>query len=255
MTELINAYRARAQWCAPRAAPLASHRSLVTLQVRPGHLLDQALARAGFAVAHAEVIYLSGELDAHSAMATLDRSYCKSLMQRRFSHMGVSRNADTWQIVLAQPAPPSKVLDLRGPQDAGMTILAAVNVARTQARTCGEQALGPAPALVWNARLADAAQEHSGAMATLRYFNHRGKDGLEVADRVSQAGYRYRLVGENIAVGQESPEEVVAGWLESPGHCANIMRPAFTEMGAGYAINNTGEAPRVYWTQVFGAPR
>ena len=255
MTELINAYRASPQWCAPRAAPLASHRALVTLQVRPGYLLDQALARAGFPVAHAEVIYLTGQLDAPGAMAALDRSYCKVLMQRRFSHMGVSRSGDTWQIVLAQPAPPSKVLELRSPQDAGMTILAAVNLARTQPRTCGQQAFGPAPALTWNARLADAALAHSGAMATLRFFNHQGKDGMEVADRVSQAGYRYRRVGENIAVGQESSDEVVAGWLESPGHCANIMHPAFTEMGAGYAINSTGESPRVYWTQVFGTPR
>jgi uncharacterized protein YkwD len=92
-------------------------------------------------------------------------------------------------------------------------------------------------------------------MASQRYFSHQGKDGRVVADRALQAGYRWRRIGENIASGQESPEEVVAGWLSSPGHCANIMDGRVAEMGAAYAINSAGETLRVYWTQVFAAPR
>jgi uncharacterized protein YkwD len=75
-----------------------------------------------------------------------------------------------------------------------------------------------------------------------------------VGDRALQAGYRWRRIAENIAAGQESGDEAVAGWLASPGHCANIMNGRFTEMGAAYAIHNARESPRVYWTQVFGAP-
>jgi uncharacterized protein YkwD len=92
-------------------------------------------------------------------------------------------------------------------------------------------------------------------MAGQRYFSHQGKAGRVVADRALQAGYRWRRIGENIASGQESPEEVVAGWLSSPGHCANVMDGRFTEMGAAYAINSARETLRVYWTQVFAAPR
>ena len=88
-------------------------------------------------------------------------------------------------------------------------------------------------------------------MARLRYLSHVEKNGGTVGERALQAGYRWRRIAENIAVGQESPDEVVAGWIASPGHCANLMSPDVSDMGAAYAVN--GE--RVYWTQVFGQPR
>jgi uncharacterized protein YkwD len=48
--------------------------------------------------------------------------------------------------------------------------------------------------------------------------------------------------------------QVVSDWLGSPGHCANIMNPAFTEMGAAYAVNPANENRTPYWTQMFGRP-
>ena len=255
LIKLINHYRTAPQSCAPRAAPLASHGALAAVKVATGHFLDQALERAGFAVLHAEAVTITGLPDARAVMETMQRRYCSVLMNPQFSHVGASRNGDSWQVVLAQPAPPSKVLELRGTQPAGREILAAVNVARASARTCGERAFAPAAPVAWNGLLADAALTHSADMAAQRYFKHKGKDGREVADRASAAGYRYRRVGENIAAGYESPDEVVAGWLDSPGHCANIMHPDYTEMGAAYAYNPERESLRVYWTQVFATPR
>ena len=64
-------------------------------------------------------------------------------------------------------------------------------------------------------------------------------------------GYPWRVIGENIAAGLGSPQQVVAGWLASPGHCANILSPDFAEMSAAYAINDEA-AMEIYWTQVFG---
>ena len=61
----------------------------------------------------------------------------------------------------------------------------------------------------------------------------------------------WRTVGENVATGQSTPEQVVAEWLDSPRHCANIMDADFTEMGVAVASNASG----VYWAQVFGAPQ
>ena len=58
-------------------------------------------------------------------------------------------------------------------------------------------------------------------------------------------------VGENIAAGQGEPADVVAGWLASPGHCANIMSPDFAEMGAAYALR-PGSTRAIWWTQTFG---
>ena len=144
--------------------------------------------------------------------------------------------------------------DPQGGQAAGREILQRVNAARAVARTCGTRRFKAAPALSWNTRLAETALAHSSDMANRNYFSHTSKDGSQLKGRVERSGYNWRGLGENIAAGQTSAQQAVSVWLASPGHCANIMGPQFTEMGAAYALN-----PRVaathYWTQVFGAPR
>ncbi len=70
----------------------------------------------------------------------------------------------------------------------------------------------------------------------------------------ARAGYRYRSTGENIAAGQIKPEDAVAGWVKNAPHCANLMNPAFTEMGVAFAVDRRSEMG-VYWTQAFGRPR
>jgi uncharacterized protein YkwD len=259
LADLINAFRAAPGSCEGRhavpVAQLAPEPALTRVQVASGVFLEQALERAGYPVARAEAIYLEGPRDARAAMAAIERKYCRTLLSTQFSTIGAGRTGDSWLVVLAQPAPPPPVSRLAGWQQAGKEILDAVNVARASARSCGELQFAPAPALAWNDALADAALAHSLDMATQRYFNHQGKDGTVVGDRALQAGYRWRRIGENIASGQDSAEEAVSGWLSSPGHCANIMNPGFTETGAAYAISTSREVARVYWTQVFGTPR
>ena len=73
-----------------------------------------------------------------------------------------------------------------------------------------------------------------------------------MTQRATRAGYRWRQVGENIAGGLGSAEQVVAGRLASPGHCANLMAPDFAEMGAAYAVD-TRSTLDIYWTQTLGA--
>ena len=89
-------------------------------------------------------------------------------------------------------------------------------------------------------------------MARKKYFEHRGSDGSQPKERVLRAGYESRLTGENIAFGPESAEEVVAGWLASPGHCANIMDARFADIGVGLSIGH--KRGQIYWVQDFGAP-
>jgi len=132
-------------------------------------------------------------------------------------------------------------------------ILAATNRARASARTCGTQTFPAAPPLTSNAALDQAALAHSSEMAALRYFSHQGKDGSQVGDRATRAGYAWRHIGENIASGMRTPEEAVAGWVASPGHCANLMNAAFTSLGSGFS--QTPATGIVFWTQVFGLPR
>lgn len=128
-----------------------------------------------------------------------------------------------------------------------------VNEARRKPRKCGSERFAAAPPLSASRPLSDAAAHHAGDMARKKYFDHRGSDGSQPRDRVQRAGYKSRLTGENIALGPETAEEVVAGWLASPGHCANIMEPRFQNIGVGLA---TGRGRgQIYWVQTFGAPR
>ena len=128
-----------------------------------------------------------------------------------------------------------------------------VNIARSHARRCGSERFAPAPALNVSTKLNDAAAGHARDMLKKKYFDHRGSDGSQPKDRVLRAGYKSRLTGENIALGPESAEEVVDGWLDSPGHCANIMDPRFQDIGV--AVASGKKRGQIYWVQTFGVPR
>lgn len=105
--------------------------------------------------------------------------------------------------------------------------------------------------LVPSARLAAAAQAHDDDMVRRGFFAHESPDGRSVADRVRAAGYDFRVVAENLAAGQRTAAEVVQGWLDSPGHRANLLHPDVREIGVAYAEGGTYGT---VWTQVFGTP-
>jgi uncharacterized protein YkwD len=259
LVDLINDYRADPRscdgWQADPVEALAQHRALGRVFVEPGGSLQQALGRAGYAGAHAKALYITGPRDAYAAMDAFQRAYCKILLSTEFTAVGAGRTGDTWQVVFARPAAPRPVARLPDARDASQILLEAVNRARATDRSCGSRHFAAAPALTLNRALGAAAQAHSTDMARQDYFSHQGKDGREVEQRAVQAGYRWRGIGENIALGQGTPEEAMAGWLASPGHCANIMNRWFTEMGAAFATGGGRDRSRIYWTQVFGQPR
>jgi uncharacterized protein YkwD len=141
-------------------------------------------------------------------------------------------------------------------RESGATVRARVvelvNVARSMSRKCGDKRYAATHPLSASRKLDDAAASHARDMARKKYFDHRGVDGSQPWDRIRRAGYQPRISGENIAFGPESAEEVVDGWLESPGHCANIMDPRFKHIGVGVATG--AKRGRIYWVQAFGAP-
>lgn len=256
LVRLINAYRAEPGVCGGRQLPparaLAPSAALAAVRIGTGTILQSALEDAGYVSRHAEAITASGPSDPHEVMELIERQYCAALASPQFTEVGVRRNGGEWQVVLAQPIP--KVI-LPEWNEAGRTVLYAVNAARAVARYCGNDAYQPAPALAWNQALGEAAQQHSRVMARTKRLAHQEPDGSNVGERATRGGYRWQRIGENIASGQPTPQEAVASWLTSPGHCANIMNAGFTEMGAGYAINPDARRGTVYWTQVFGTPR
>ena len=147
-------------------------------------------------------------------------------------------------------------------------LLNAINKARSVARDCYPDnpnygQMGPVHDLYWSTELYTAALEHSTDLAYSNTFSHNGS-GTEFDitgngspssfdERILANGYaNYYSVGENIAGGQESIEDVMAAWLASPGHCANIMSDKYTEVGVAI-VTKEDSTYGIYWTQNFGS--
>lgn len=135
-------------------------------------------------------------------------------------------------------------------------VMARVNQWRASGANCGSEGnFGPAAALTWNNLLAQAATGHSQDMVAHNFFSHTGSNGSSLADRITAAGYSWSSVGENIAAGQTTVNQVVDGWIASPGHCANIMNPAFVHVGVACVPGTSSTTYRTYWTMDLGKPR
>jgi uncharacterized protein YkwD len=102
------------------------------------------------------------------------------------------------------------------------------------------------PALVWNPAVAAVAQAHSEDMVARDFFSHTNPDGASPFDRLAAADIAFSSAAENIAFGYPTAEAVLAGWLGSSGHRANIENCSLTEHGVG--LDGT------YWTHVFIRP-
>ncbi len=130
----------------------------------------------------------------------------------------------------------------------------ALNEARAVERRCGGGDVPAADPVTWDDRLASAAREHSRWMAENDFLGHRDGSGRSGGDRASAAGYRWLRVGENLAAGQSEVAMTMDGWLDSPGHCANIMDRQFTEFGAACATASESSYG-TYWTLILARPR
>ncbi len=253
MVGAINDYRSqshRCEWRTVRAAPPLVLRSSLALPIGFRGGLRETLKGSGYQAQAVRSIRLTDARDAEEAFEMLAEEHCSALLDNQYADIGVNRVGNEWRVVLAQPVGGGRVNDTAS---ADKTLLAQVNAARARSRMCGRQRFAAARPLSWSAALGTAAQGHSRAMARGNYFAHQDPDGRSVADRAKSAGFRGRKIGENIAAGQGSPNKAMQDWLASPGHCANLMNPMFTQVGAAYATDSRSDAG-VYWTMVFGAP-
>jgi uncharacterized YkwD family protein len=108
-----------------------------------------------------------------------------------------------------------------------------------------ERAKQGLPALKLDTELSKVAKEKSLDMKNNRYFSHTSPNYGSPFDMMKQFGISYRAAGENIAMGQRSPEEVVNAWMNSEGHRKNILSSSFTHIGVGHVADGN------YWTQMF----
>ena len=186
-----------------------------------------------------------------ATMRLLKQSGCRTVTNPAFHDVGqYRRGAETWLVLGSVYVAPASA---QGPMLATRA-LQLVNDVRARGARCGDRSFAPAPPVKLSETLAGVAFGHADDMAKHNYFEHEDLTGRSPADRVRAVGYQEKLVGENIAYGPTSAEEVVQGWLDSPGHCENIMDPRFAEMGIAYAA---GHAARrgLYWVQLLVAPK
>jgi uncharacterized protein YkwD len=257
LDELIGALSAiRSRGCDGRAGVDARLRPVARLgeaarRIARGESPADAARRAGYRATRIFVASMSGYESLSAVARTMAEKHCRALSDRDLDEIGIHRQKDSFWIVLAAPfAPP--------PPSAAAAVAARVlsltNDARSRPRDCGGKRFEAAGPLMRHPLLDRAAAVHAQDMARHSRLEHEGRDGSGPAERVTRTGYRWRNVGENIASGQTTPEQVVQEWIASPVHCANLMSPRFTEMGVAYAVNLDSE-DGIYWAQMFGRAR
>ena len=119
-----------------------------------------------------------------------------------------------------------------------------INEIRNEGCYCGGKAMPPVGKVKWNEKLYQSALSHASDMREYQYFSHFSRRGEDVGKRVEKFRYNWIVIGENIAEGQKTFDEVLADWLKSPSHCRMIMDPKVNEMG----LARSGK----YWVQHFG---
>ncbi len=115
-----------------------------------------------------------------------------------------------------------------------------------------ERAANSLPPLRFHPQLQNAAHWMAQDMATNDYLDHTDHQGRELEARLAAFDYRdYQAIGENVAAGQETAAEVMAEWLQSPGHRANLLSPDYSEIGIGHVVSAVSKYHH-FWTQDFG---
>lgn len=131
-----------------------------------------------------------------------------------------------------------------------------VNAARAAGGSCGSSgSFAPTTPLAWNTALAQAALVHSDDMVAGDFFSHTGSDGSSAGARAAAAGYSAGTWGENIAAGQPTVAAVMQAWMASPGHCANILRASYRDIGLACVAGTGDNRYGTYWTMVLGTQR
>ena len=135
-----------------------------------------------------------------------------------------------------------------GIPDFAAVALARINQARAAGANCGSGNLAPAAALTWSPLLGQAAEAHTQDMVAKNFFSHTGSSGSSMSSRVTATGYAWSNLGENIAAGYAGIDKVMDGWLASPGHCANLLNLAFTQVALVCVPGNSTTNYNNYWT-------
>lgn len=220
-------------------------------RVADGMDLQKAASASGYharRVARIRLENYTGE----DVARVLEEQFCSIVADPELTDIGVHESGRETMLVLAVPL---ALAAGTSPTAAADRLFAGINDARRNARRCGVlKKMDAAAPMRRSDKLDDAAAIHARDIAARGALGHEGADGSTAAERVSRAGYRWSTVGENVAAGQTEATEVVDTWLDSPGHCRNLMDPRFKETGIAVALNQDDDKV-IYWVQVYAAPQ
>jgi uncharacterized protein YkwD len=233
-------------------APLRENSRLrdVAHHLAQGVSLRSAQQRAGYHALSSFSVSISGVPADGDVTHILATQFCQQSINPAFREIGVWTESSQVWIAYGEPFTPPAAADRSA---ISARVLEQVNAARAHARRCGAASYPAVPALTRNAVLERAALEYAQEMATFGFMSHTGRDGSAPQERITRSGYRWSEAGENLASGITGADEVVAGWLQSPEHCANIMDAAYSQLGVAYAVNSRDPAG-IYWALEFGRP-
>jgi len=237
----------------PAGTPVSSDAALDAAAglIARGSKIDAALIKSGYRATSATSINIGGAVGDAAIRDVLAGGFCDKVNNAAYTTIGTYVRGKEFWLVLAQRFEAVAASDSRA---VAQRVLELVNDARAHPRRCGRKRMSATQPLTLSPVLTRAAAAHAADMAKNNFMGHHGSDGSEAGDRVRRAGYVWRTVGENVAAGQPDAETVVKAWLDSPGHCENIMSPNFSEMGVAFVAAPQSEL-RILWAQEFAAPQ
>ncbi|QQS18450.1 CAP domain-containing protein [Candidatus Saccharibacteria bacterium] len=122
--------------------------------------------------------------------------------------------------------------------------------------TNSQRAASSLGALALNGVLGQAAQNKANDMVARDYWSHNTPDGQTPWTFITAVGYGYQAAGENLAYGFATASDTITGWMNSPGHRANILNTSFSEVGFGVAnsANYQGGGPQTVVVAMYALP-
>ena len=253
LADLANSIRS--QGCGELSAvdwPLRSRMELdeAARRIAHGDTLETATSGSGYRAEKSASIHIRTAKGDDAIAQMLAQRFCGIVADSSLHEIGVFRaGEETWMVLATRFAPPAPEVA----RAVSHRVLELINEARRHTRSCGHEKFRATTPLKQAAALERAALAHAQDMAARSYIGHQGSDGSMPADRATRAGYVWVAIAENVAAGQTTAEKVANTWLASPGHCANLMNPRYSDTGVAFALNPAGEKG-IYWAQVFAAP-
>lgn len=175
-----------------------------------------------------------------------------SYLQKYFANLGIKFNTNTTTTTVTQQPTETTTQPAQQPtastepsQTTQTTSALSAYEQKVVDLTNQERAKNGIAALKVDTALSKVAREKSLDMSKNGYFSHTSPTYGSPFDMMKQFGISYQYAGENIAMGQRTPEEVVQAWMNSEGHRKNILSANFNYIGVGYVESGN------YWTQMF----